>query len=149
MVAGFGTLAAGIVATPALIAGFSPVFQPRRHSVWRPIGPLSDFPVGEVRQGLIAVDRQTWPRSYGRQPVFVWRSSESEIVVLSRSCTDLGCPVGYDEGSGCFLCPCHGGIFDRGGARLAGPPKGPMFRYAHRVRDDVLEVDISSVPPNA
>lgn len=140
-------IAAGIVGIPALITGLSPALQGRRREVWRPVGRPEDFPVGTVRQGLVPADREGWPRSFRRQAVFVWRQSKVEIVVYSRSCTDLGCPLDYDPGSACFFCPCHGGIFAQDGERLAGPPNGPMYRYAHRLRDGVLEIDLSSLPP--
>jgi menaquinol-cytochrome c reductase iron-sulfur subunit len=52
----------------------------------------------------------------------------------------------YDRGSACFFCPCHGGIFRQNGERLAGPPKRPMYRYAHRLRDGIVEIDLQSVP---
>ena len=105
--------------------------------------------MGEVQQAYLSVDRAGWPRSFRRQAVFVWQRSESRFVVFSRSCTDLGCPLDYDPGSTCFFCPCHGGIFGQDGERLAGPPNRPMYRYAHRVRDGVLEIDVSSIPPGA
>jgi Rieske Fe-S protein len=149
LVAGGTVLVAGVVGIPALLTGLSPALQGRRREVWRPVGRLDDFPPGVVRQAEVAADPAGWPRSFRPQAVFVRRRSEADLVVFSRSCTDLGCPLAYDPGSTCFFCPCHGGIFAPDGERLAGPPNGPMYRYAHRVRDGVLEVDVSSVPPGA
>lgn len=148
LVAAGSAVVAGAVGIPTLIAGLSPLWQPRQET-WRPVGRLPEFPVGKVTRTVIAVDRDAWPRPYGEQPVFVWRKSEAEFVVYSQSCTDLGCPLEYEPGSGCFLCPCHGGIFAQDGRRLAGPPKSPMLRYLHRVRENVLEVDVASLPPAA
>lgn len=141
------TIAAGVVAIPALIAGLHPILQGRRREVWRSVGRLEDFPVGAIHQGQLAADRRSWPRSLGQQAVFIWRRSETEVVVYSRSCTDLGCPLNYDAGSACFFCPCHGGIFGKDGQRMAGPPNRPMHRFAHRLRDGVLEIDLTSLPP--
>jgi menaquinol-cytochrome c reductase iron-sulfur subunit len=158
LVAGGSALVSGVVGIPTFIAGLSPAWQSRPEN-WRPLGQLRDFPVGKVSPGRVARDREAWPRTYGDLLVFVWRATEDELVVYSRSCTDLGCPLEYEAGSGCFLCPCHGGIFDRSGRRLAGPPKSPMHRYAHRLRgaglddarqeDAVLEIDVASLPPAA
>jgi menaquinol-cytochrome c reductase iron-sulfur subunit len=148
LVVGGSALFAGAVSVPALIAGIAPAIWPRRET-WRTIGQVRDFPIGKVSRGIILADGNGWPRSFGEQAVFVWRRSEDEIVVFSRSCTDLGCPLEYDAGSGCFLCPCHGGIFAQDGQRLAGPPKSPMHRYSHRTREGMLEIDISSIPPAA
>lgn len=141
-------VAAGVVGVPALVSALSPAFAGRA-STWRSVGRLQDFPIGEVTEAAIAVDPHQWPRGIREQNVFVWRRSEQEIIVFSRSCTDLGCPLDYEPGSGCYLCPCHGGIFAQDGRRLAGPPKSAMHRYEHRVRENVLEVDTASIPPAA
>jgi menaquinol-cytochrome c reductase iron-sulfur subunit len=149
LVSGGAMVIASVIAIPALLFGLSPAMQLRRRETWRPVGLLSDFPLGSVQVGEVTGDLKVWPRSFRRQAVFVSRRSDTELSVFSRSCTDLGCPLAYDPGSTCFFCPCHGGIFTQDGARLAGPPNGPMYRYAHRIRDGVLEIDISSVPSSA
>ncbi len=46
----------------------------------------------------------------------------SEIVALSDVCPHLGCKVHYDPAQGRFLCPCHGGVFEKDGTAIAGPP---------------------------
>lgn len=148
LVIGGTALFASAVGIPALIAGIAPAFLSRRET-WRSVGQLRDFPIGKVSHAIVAADSNAWPRSFGAQAVFVWRRSETEIVVYSRSCTDLGCPLEYEEGSACFLCPCHGGIFAQDGQRLAGPPESPMHRYAYRIREGILEIDVSSIPPAA
>lgn len=137
-----------IVGIPTLIYALSPLGKKRSGEDWRALGPLDDFPVGEVKKGIIQTAETSGSRQTVPQGVYVWRRpQEQETVVFSRSCTDLGCPVLWDRGSHCFLCPCHGGIFDHNGDRMAGPPDRPLYRYANRVRDDVLEIDLSSVPP--
>jgi menaquinol-cytochrome c reductase iron-sulfur subunit len=142
-------VAGGIVGIPTLVAGLSPVFWKAPKKMWRRVGQLSEFPIGAVSDGTTPSPRDAWPRSFRGRAVFVWRRTEAEIFVFSRSCTDLGCPLDYDRGSACFLCPCHGGIFKQDGQRLAGPPGKPMHRYVHRVEGGVLEIDIASVPPAA
>lgn len=135
-----------IVGVPTLIYALSPAGKRRRGEDWRALGPLSDFPEGEVHEGIVQPGEFSGPREAVVQGVYVWRRPQ-EVVVFSRSCTDLGCPILWDRGSHCFLCPCHGGIFDHNGDRMAGPPDRPLYRYANRIRDGVLEIDLSSVPP--
>lgn len=142
-----GVAAAGVVGVPAVITAFSPMIKARQGQVWRRVAALDGFPVGEVTEGLIDPTRETWPPAVSPQAVYVWRPSADEVIVFSRSCTDLGCPVNYDSGSKCFLCPCHGGIFDQNGERMAGPPYRPLYRYDVRIRDGVIEVDLNSLPP--
>lgn len=146
LVAGCSAVVTGVVCIPVLISGISPAMRSRQQS-WRPVGDLSNFPTGKVSRGIISADRDAWPQAFGEQTVFVWRRSEADLVVFSRTCTDLGCPLEYEPGSGCFMCPCHGGIFAPDGRRLAGPASSPMHRYAHRIRAEVLEIDIASIPP--
>jgi menaquinol-cytochrome c reductase iron-sulfur subunit len=147
-VAGGTALFTGAIGIPVFIGGIAPALR-TRPPTWQSLGELATFPIGKVTVAKIEAARDEWPHSVGEQSVFVWRPTENAIVVYSRSCTDLGCPLEYQAGSGCFICPCHGGIFSQEGDRLAGPPKSPMHRYAHRIRSELLEIDISSIPPAA
>lgn len=142
-----GLAAAGVVGLPAVLAALSPAPLRRRSGEWRAVGRLEDFPLSQVRAAAVDGSRAGWPPTLGAAGVFVWRPSAEEVVVFSRSCTDLGCPLTYDPGSACFFCPCHGGIFFQDGAVLAGPPARPMQRYATRTREGLLEIDLASLPP--
>jgi menaquinol-cytochrome c reductase iron-sulfur subunit len=143
-----GALAvAGILAVPAAITAIAPGFIGRRKKVWRPVGPVDGFPPGETLRAIVELERNDWSRSLRRQLIYVRREAEDAWVVFSRNCTDLSCPITWDAGSRTFLCPCHGGIFDRHGTPMAGPPSRPLYRFHHRVRDGLLEVDVHSVPP--
>jgi menaquinol-cytochrome c reductase iron-sulfur subunit len=146
IVAGIGVSSGTILGVPALVNALSPVIRhTKRESQWRLVGALELFPVGKIisRKVETRLTRQFLTMA---KNVFVWRKSSEEVVVYSRSCTDLGCPVNYDPGSECFFCPCHGGIFSKEGERMAGPPKSPMYRYRYRIVDGFLEIDLSSVP---
>jgi menaquinol-cytochrome c reductase iron-sulfur subunit len=146
LVNGGAATSAAAVAIPALVSALSPVIQRRGGEDWRAAGPLEDFPVREVHQAIVTAAEDNWPPAFEPLAVFVWRASETEVIVYSRNCTDLQCPLNYDAGSSCFFCPCHGGIFATDGERMAGPPSRPMYRYAVRVRDGILEIDVNSLP---
>jgi menaquinol-cytochrome c reductase iron-sulfur subunit len=145
---GMGLAVAGVLAVPATIVALSPVFQRRRRDVWRPLGPIERFPPGTTQRALVELPPRDWAQTLGVQAVYV-RHTEAGIVVFSRKCTDLGCPVVWDPGSDWFFCPCHGGIFDHEGNPQAGPPPRPLYRFAHRVQNGVLEIDLASIPPSA
>ena len=144
---GGGMVLSAIAAVPAFIAAISPAITGARRDVWQRLGPLQEFPLDEITQATAHVPREDEARGLREKAVYVWRPSEEEVVVFSRNCTDLSCPVTYDPGSECFFCPCHGGIFAKNGDRLAGPPNRPLYRYATRVRNGKLEIDLSSLPP--
>jgi menaquinol-cytochrome c reductase iron-sulfur subunit len=146
---GGGAVIAGALAVPAALVALAPALGSRSAPRWCRLGKVPDYPVGEVTESQYEVPREDWSGALRTQTVYVWRPAENEIIVFSRNCTDLSCPVNWDSGSQCFFCPCHGGIFARDGAPMAGPPAEPLFRYANRVRGEQLEIDARSVPPMA
>jgi Rieske Fe-S protein len=63
-------------------------------------------------------------------------------VVLSATCTHLGCTVQWEPGKNEFRCPCHGGRYSADGAVLAGPPPRPLERLNAQVRDGNVVVEL-------
>ncbi|MFN7138713.1 MAG: ubiquinol-cytochrome c reductase iron-sulfur subunit [Limisphaerales bacterium] len=149
MIAGGGITTGAVIAVPVIGTALSPVLRRETEARWQPIGRLDDFPPNQMTRGIVMVPRDDWAETLRSKSVYVLRESDQRIVVFSRNCTDLSCPIVWDEGSNCFFCPCHGGIFSRTGEPMKGPPKRPLFRYATRIRKGMLEVDLNSVPPMA
>lgn len=147
-VRGVGLAIASVVGIPAFFAGFSPLFHHRKpKEEWRSLGPVENFPIGEMRGIIVSLPSEAWGgKSLTEKLVYAWRSSEQEAIVYSRSCTDLGCPLTFDPGSECFFCPCHGGIFNKYGERMAGPPPRPMYRFANRIENGEIMIELNSVP---
>lgn len=144
---GIGLAIAAMVGIPALIAGFAPSWMYRkRRNVWRSVGAVEAFSVGDMHKIVVSMPAEEWGEALREKAVYVWRPSAEETVVYSRSCTDLGCPLTFDPGSECFFCPCHGGIFNKNGERIAGPPSRPMYRFAFRITNGEIEIDLASVP---
>jgi menaquinol-cytochrome c reductase iron-sulfur subunit len=148
-VKGVGLTVGGVLVVPAVMTAWSPVSLRPRHEVWVTLGPLADFAENEVVKASVAIPRDDWAATPAAKSVFVLRRSAGETIVYSRNCTDLSCPLTWDPGSRWFYCPCHGGIFCEEGEPKAGPPSRPMYRYATRVREGLLEIDLNSVPPVA
>jgi menaquinol-cytochrome c reductase iron-sulfur subunit len=152
-----GGAAAAVVGIPVLATGLSPALASHGAN-WQPVGPLAAFPIqgvptadGTPHTGVTAaqvpVPRDDWSKGLRVKAVYVWRPSASEVVAYSRNCTDASCPVVFDAGSDCFLCPCHGGVFLKDGTAIHGPPPRPLDRYATRVTGTNLEIDLNSLPP--
>ncbi len=51
---------------------------------------------------------------------------QGRIKAFDARCTHAGCIVAWKPADRKFACPCHGGIFDAAGARVAGPPPRPL-----------------------
>lgn len=149
ILAAAGAVVTAAVGIPAAVVSLAPVLERRRWGVWKRVGPLSDFPLDSMRK--VVVDHRTpaWNDAVEAVAVYVWRSAVDEVVVFSRACTDLGCPINWDAGSEWFFCPCHGGIFSKDGSPKAGPPPRPLYRYSTRIIGGIIEIDVNSLPPAA
>ncbi len=142
-----GAAIAGVVGMAAMLSALSPAWRHPRGERWRSAGDTAGFALGKIEPVVVRVGRNDWSRSLDEKTVYVYRRSDDQFVVYSRNCTDLSCPLVFDAGSECFFCPCHGAIFGKEGQPMAGPPKRPLYRYASRVREGVLEIDLDSLPP--
>jgi menaquinol-cytochrome c reductase iron-sulfur subunit len=147
IVAGVGCVISTVVGLPAILAALAPSLKRREGENWVPVGNVATYPLGEVVKAVVPVPRNDWAAALRERGVFVLREAADTIVVFSRNCTDLSCPITWDPGSHWFFCPCHGGIFSKEGEPKSGPPKLPLYRYATRLRGDMLEIDLNSVPP--
>ena len=74
------------------------------------------------------------------KPAVVLQPSPGEYVALSAVCTHLGCVISWQEASGEFLCPCHGGRFSAQGTVLGGPPPKALDPLSVALDGDQLKV---------
>jgi menaquinol-cytochrome c reductase iron-sulfur subunit len=133
-----GALAAATLAAP--LAGLFILPSLRKPKVvWKEVGPVGQFAIGEIRMvPLRPLERRQWPEDWGTEAAWVYRRSEGDFVVYDLHCTHVGCPVNWSAPAKRFFSPCHGGVFDREGRVLAGPPPRPLDRYEVKVENDVL-----------
>lgn len=80
-----------------------------------------------------------WYRRVERQTVFIRadKGNPANPIVLSATCSHLGCTVAWDESRGDrgeFVCPCHGGRFGPDGKVLGGPPPTDLTRIQAELR---------------
>ena len=119
-------IATGLGSSGAMLAAIVARFLYPRQGLRRVrqiyIAPLSDLPAGkalsyELPDGGTALVTNTG----------------TGVVALSDTCPHLGCKVHWEENQRRFVCPCHGGVFDKEGTAIAGPPadeKKNLKRYA-------------------
>lgn len=123
-------------------AAVSPAFG-KRPTNWWPAVPLDDLPDNEPTPVTIRVTREDgYRQAVDRQVVFLVKTSETEVMALSSTCTHLGCRVSWNADDQLLKCPCHGGVFDRTGAVKAGPPPAPLARLGTRVDRDQVMVEL-------
>jgi succinate dehydrogenase / fumarate reductase iron-sulfur subunit len=112
---------------------------------WARVENLEKFPLGQVTTRTIRYEVQDgFYRQQIVKPVMIWRKPDvNEVVAYSATCTHLGCTVHWDEQKGLFVCACHGGMFDINGDVKAGPPPRPLDRYAFKVKDGYIYVEMA------
>lgn len=140
---------AGLATFGAAVPLVGYFFRPARpeRNVWRDVGALEEFPLGSTRKVVYPkADPDPWEGLAVRNAAWVRREGPEELVAFSIYCTHTGCPVNYVNDAGLFICPCHGGIFDRDGSVSAGPPPRPLDRAPVRVRAGRVEIGSQPVP---
>ncbi len=145
------SLAAGGVA--ALLAGIpvigfivEPLFR-RVPQTWRDVGAADAFAPGRtVEVAFTDPSPLAWAGVTARTAAWLRRSPDGSFVAFAINCTHLGCPVRWLETASLFMCPCHGGVYDREGKVTAGPPPRPLTRYPVRVRDGRVEIQAQAIP---
>jgi Rieske Fe-S protein len=108
----------------------------RRREAWLKAGMLDALTDDEPTPVTLRISKQDgFTRTVERYVVFLVKSGE-RVTALSSTCTHLGCRVSWDSEAKQLKCPCHGGVYDRTGAVIAGPPPAPLAPIATRVDGD-------------
>lgn len=106
----------------------------RRQEDWLAASALHDLPDNQPTAVTLSVMRlDGYREALERRTIFLVKTGESEVAAFDATCTHLGCLVTWDPQEQVFRCPCHGGVFDRTGAVMDGPPPEPLTKIATRV----------------
>jgi menaquinol-cytochrome c reductase iron-sulfur subunit len=141
-----GLVGAAIIASPVIGFVIGPALK-RRPRVWRAVGALDSFPVGQttlVRFRDAAA--LPWDGVSARTAAWLRRNADHEFVAFSVNCTHLGCPVRWEPEANLFMCPCHGGVYYSNGDVAGGPPPRSLHRYNVRVRNQEVEIEAGPIP---
>ncbi len=114
-----------------LLRFFTPMVEPGGFGGKIVAGQIDEFPPGSITHV-----------SKGR---FYVSGMEDGVLVMWHRCTHLGCTVPWREDEGRFHCPCHGGIYNKKGEVLAGPPPRPLDLFSAEVVDGKVVVDTGEV----
>ena len=106
----------------------------RKQEDWLAASALHDLPENEPTPITLSVTRlDGYREALQRRTIFLVKTGESEVAAFDATCTHLGCLVNWDAQAQHFKCPCHGGVYDRSGAVIDGPPPEPLAKIATRV----------------
>ena len=143
---GLGALAAGLTGVPVVGFLLAPLFESVARK-WRSVGALQDFASGQtVAVKFEDASPVPWAGVTGQTAAWLRREPNGEFVAFAVNCTHLGCPVRWIEAAQLFLCPCHGGVYNKDGTVAAGPPPRPLVRYSVRVHGGQVEILASPTP---
>ena len=105
-----------------------------RQQDWLPASALHELPDNEPTAVTLSVMRLDGYRdAIERRTIFLIKTGDADVAAFDSRCTHLGCLVAWDAQAQLFKCPCHGGVFDRSGAVMDGPPPEPLVKIATRV----------------
>lgn len=138
--AGAALVGAGLAGIAALASVPKAQGQARR---WRKA--VSIFDLGNKPLMVVLAERHQdgWYETRQQTVVFIDKDESGKgYRALSATCTHLGCGVAWDDAKKQFVCPCHAGVFDRGGKVVSGPPPRPMDRFEARVNDVTGDIEV-------
>jgi Rieske Fe-S protein len=118
----------------AILGAFAMRPATRADGKWVRAGLAADLTPNVPVPRVLALSRQDgWYRARARETVFLVWDGNKNVHALSATCTHLGCQVRWDESSTKFRCPCHGGVFDKDGNVVDGPPPRGLTRVDARL----------------
>lgn len=142
-----GAVAMSAIALPAVGFALGPIFE-EKEVEWQAVGAPGDFSDEEYIPKVITeaegigIIGQTTVYMRKRNPRLDIDEPDqyNQFIAISTRCMHLGCPVRYTEAAQRFICPCHGGVYDKLGKVDGGPPVRPLDRFYTRVRNGQVEV---------
>lgn len=138
LVNGIGAAIGAILAVPLGGLYVLPALR-KPKVVWKEAGPVENFLEGEIKLvPLKPLERRQWPEDWGQEAAWVYNQGGGKFVIYNIHCTHVGCPVNWNPLAKRFFSPCHGGVFDKDGRVLAGPPPRPLDRYEAKIEGGIL-----------
>jgi len=142
--------ASGIVAAAASVPMAGALLEPlfRKYPVaWRVVGKTDDFVVGQtVLVKFRSNSALPWTGVTSQTAAWLRRVSKDQFIAFSVNCTHLGCPVRWIQDAEMFMCPCHGGVYNKDGSYAAGPPPHDLPHYPVRIAGGQVEIQAVPVP---
>ncbi|HMS55918.1 MAG TPA: Rieske (2Fe-2S) protein [Fimbriimonadaceae bacterium] len=108
---------------------------------WVSVARLEDLPEGRATEIRYSMNVQDGYHKVNREYSVYLRRDGDKVICLDPACTHLGCRVDYQPDRDRFLCPCHGGVFDKDGLVVSGPPPKQLIRHAVKVEGGKVHIN--------
>ncbi|MBI4446094.1 MAG: ubiquinol-cytochrome c reductase iron-sulfur subunit [Acidobacteria bacterium] len=134
---GLWSVATSVFAFIAGAATLAPLFK-QDGGQWIRVASFAEL--GEEPKAFVVdhVLEQGWTRENRKTLVYAYLDAKRQPVILSSSCTHLGCAVRWNKKFQLFECPCHGGIYSEEGAVVDGPPPRDLARWPVKVENGTV-----------
>ena len=124
-----GVAMSALLAVPVMRYVLYPLYSSSGMSKWSKIGLVDSLPAAgspPVKKEITFRRLDGWRETVTTESVYVERTADGKVRVLSSICPHLGCTVQWSGSKDQFLCPCHGSVFSRTGKHVAGPARRGM-----------------------
>lgn len=140
---GIGTAGMGaLLAIPVLRYVLYPLYGKSSKTKWSQVGAVEEF--SDLSQPILkTLDLKQidgWSEVDSSQSVYVAKSANGQLEVLSAICPHLGCSVSWHQNHDQFICPCHNSVFKPDGKLISGPSPRGMDSLPHKIVDGKLMV---------
>jgi Rieske Fe-S protein len=139
VVAGLGVITAALAGLVGLVATPRAAGPAKR---WRKALSVFDLSSGGPTSAVIAERHADgWYETRKQSVIFIDKDGDN-YRALSAICQHLGCRVHWEPSAQQFKCPCHGGVYDREGRVVSGPPPRPLERLNVRVNPQTSDIEV-------
>jgi len=124
-----GVAMSALLAIPVLRYVLYPLYANDTLSKWSKIGLVDSLPAAgspPVMKRITFRKIDGWRETVTTESVYVERTANGKLRVLSSICPHLGCTVQWRASKGDFLCPCHGSVYSQQGKLMKGPARRGM-----------------------
>ena len=137
-----GALITAVVAVP--VAGYfiDPVLRGKSGAGdWVKLAPVGELGADPKEFQFSTVRSEGFMKQEVSAKAYAYVEGD-KARAFSNICTHLGCPAGWDGSKQKFFCPCHGGVYDKSGQNVAGPPPRPLPPYETKIEDGYVYIQI-------
>lgn len=108
---------------------------------WVKLGPASELSDTPKVYTFQAVRTEGFMKQQVNASAYAFMDG-GQAKAISNTCTHLGCPAGWNADKNEFHCPCHGGVYDKTGKNIGGPPPAPLPAFTAKIENGDLYIEV-------